>query len=89
MVLLFLHTLVTQNQVHQVFFLSTCVDGDTVEQQVLAQVPDSEVHEPGTLEGCGLQQMTGGTNTLVSLQQGAKGAKGPFTVTADVLSTEG
>lgn len=40
-VLLFLNALVTEDQVHKVFFFPTGVGGDVTEQQVLTQVPDS------------------------------------------------
>lgn len=40
-VLLFLNALVTEHQVHQVFFFPAGIGGDVAEQQVLTQVPDS------------------------------------------------
>lgn len=67
--LLFLHdALVTENQVHQVFFFPAGVSGDVVEQQVLSQVPDPQAHEPRPLEGGRLQQVTRGTDAQVLLQ---------------------
>lgn len=86
--LLFFTSLVTQNQIDQVFFFPARVDGDIMEQQVLPQLPDSQAHEPWPLKCRCLQQMTRGTNGQIFLQQGAQSAEGPFTVTANTLSNK-
>lgn len=94
--LLFLHhwsgalprPLMAQHQVHQVLLLPAGVGGDVAQQQVLAQVLHSELHEARTLEGCSAEQVAGRAAAQVLLQHRAQGAEALLTITADVLRRE-
>ena len=78
----------TEHQVHQVLLLPASVGGDVAQQQVLAQVFDSELHEPRPLEGGAAQQVAGGAAAQVLLKHRAQGAETLLTITADVLLEE-
>ncbi len=75
----------TEHQVHQVLLLPACVGGDVAQQQVLAQVFHSELHEPRPLEGGAAQQVAGGAAAQVLLKHRAQGAETLLTIAADVL----